>query len=39
MCHRLEKIGVNFYIEYADLGHIEQVLKKEAREWIDKFIV
>lgn len=34
----LEEIGLNFYIEKVDLDNIESELKKEAREWIDKYI-
>ena len=34
----LEEIGVNYYFEGADLDNIEEVLKKEARKWIDKYI-
>jgi hypothetical protein len=34
----LEEIGVNYYFEGADLDNIEEVLKKEARKWIDKYV-
>ncbi len=34
----LEEIGVNYYFDGADLNNIEQILKKEARKWIDKYI-
>lgn len=34
----LEEIGVNFYFDGADLDNIEEVLKKEAIKWIDKYI-
>lgn len=34
----LEEIGVNYYFEGADLDSIEEVLKKEARKWIDKYV-
>ena len=34
----LEDIGVNYYFEGADLNNIEEVLKSEARKWIDNYI-
>lgn len=34
----LEEIGVNNYFDGADLDNIEEVLKKEARKWIDKYV-
>lgn len=34
----LEEIGVNFYFEGATLNNIEQVLKSEARKWINKYV-
>ena len=34
----LEEIGVNYYFEGADLDNIEEVLKKEAIKWIDKYV-
>ena len=34
----LEEIGVNYYFEGADLDNIEEILKKEARKWIDKYV-
>lgn len=34
----LEEIGVNYYFDGADLDNIEEVLKKEARKWIEKHI-
>jgi len=34
----LEEIGVNYYFEGANLDNIEEVLKKEARKWIDKYV-
>ncbi len=34
----LEEIGANYYFEGADLDNIEEVLKKEARKWIDKYV-
>ncbi len=34
----LEEIGTNYYYEGATLENIERVLKKEAQEWIDKYI-
>lgn len=34
----LEEIGVNYYFEGADLDNIEEVLKKESRKWIDKYV-
>lgn len=34
----LEEIGVNFYFEGATLNNIEQVIKNEARKWIDKYV-
>jgi len=34
----LEEIGVNYYFEGADLDNIEEVLKNEARKWIDKYV-
>lgn len=36
--YELEEIGVNYYFEGADLDNIEEVLKKEARKWIDKYV-
>lgn len=32
----LEDIGANFYFEGADLNNIEEVIKEQARIWIDK---
>ena len=34
----LEEIGANYYFEGADLDNIEEVLKNEARKWIDKYV-
>lgn len=34
----LEEIGVNLYFEGADLNNIEEVLKNEARKWIDNYV-
>lgn len=34
----LEEIGMNFYYEGADIDNIEEILKKEARIWIDEYI-
>lgn len=34
----LEEIGVNYYFEGADLDNIEDVLKSEARKWIQENI-
>ncbi|WP_157198419.1 hypothetical protein [Mariniradius saccharolyticus] len=34
----LEKIGVNYYFDGADLNNIQDVLKNEARKWIDKYV-
>ena len=34
----LEEIGVNYYYDGATLENIEDVLKKEAQKWIDKYI-
>lgn len=35
----LEEIGVNYYFEGADLDNIEEVLKNEAKKWIDKNVL
>lgn len=34
----LEEVGVNYYFEGVDLDNIEEVLKNEARKWIDKYV-
>jgi hypothetical protein len=34
----LEEIGVNYYFDGADLDNIEEILKKEAQKWIDKYV-
>jgi hypothetical protein len=34
----LEEIGVNYYFDGADLDNIEEVLKKAAKKWIDKYV-
>lgn len=34
----LEEIGVNYYFVGADLDNIEEVLKSEARKWIDIYV-
>lgn len=34
----LEEIGVNYYFEGADLDNIEEVIKEQARIWIDKYV-
>lgn len=36
--HELEDIGVNYYYDGAELGNIEEALKKEAGLWIEKYI-
>lgn len=36
--NELEEIGVNYYFMGADIHNIEEVLKMEARKWINKFI-
>jgi len=41
LCHawdELEEIGANYYFKGADLDNIEEVLKNEARKWIEKYI-
>lgn len=35
----LEEIGENFYYEGVHLGNIKAVTKKEAKRWIDKYIL
>ncbi|MBL7784753.1 MAG: hypothetical protein JNM36_02510 [Chitinophagales bacterium] len=34
----LENTGINYYFREADLNNIEAVVKKEAKEWVDKYI-
>lgn len=34
----LEDVGTNYYFEGADLNNIEDIIKEQARIWIDKFI-
>jgi hypothetical protein len=34
----LEEIGANYYFDGADLDNIEEVLKKAAKKWIDKYV-
>jgi len=34
----LEEIGVNYYFEGGDLDNIEEVLKNEARKWIQTYV-
>ncbi|MDG1432521.1 MAG: hypothetical protein P8Q41_00845 [Saprospiraceae bacterium] len=34
----LEEIGENYYFDGADLENIEEVIKEQARIWIDKYI-
>jgi len=33
-----EEIGVNYYFDGADLDNMEEVLKKEAKKWIEKYV-
>src|SRR5690606_27981897 len=35
----LEELGVNYYSEGEDFDSIEEELKKEARKWIEKYII
>jgi hypothetical protein len=34
----LEEIGANYYFDGEDLNNIEEVLKKAAKKWIDKYV-
>ncbi|MEM6844017.1 MAG: hypothetical protein AAF632_17450 [Bacteroidota bacterium] len=34
----LEEIGANYYFEGADLDNIEEVIKEQAKIWIDKYV-
>lgn len=34
----LEQIGANYYFEGANLDNIEEVIKEQAKIWIDKYI-
>lgn len=34
----LEQIGANYYFEGADLDNIEEVIKEQAKIWIDKYV-
>ena len=33
----LEEMGFNYYYKGVDLGNIEEVLKQEARKWLDDY--
>lgn len=34
----LEQIGENYYFEGADLDNIEEVIKEQAKEWIEVYV-
>lgn len=34
----LEEIGANYYFEGADLDNIEEVIKEQAKIWMDKYV-